>query len=600
MLTRNRIGHLLALVALTYSVSAQDETFVVQKSGTRLTLSHPFVKCNWEEGLAGFSTALYYAISNSSWQYCNDPGITLRDSLPDGHYTVYMDSSYTHLLMEAAYLKGARTGEWVYYYPNKRPAYKVHYIANELEGIATAYDYKGRIISTQIYAHNKLDGAYTYDCNGSFLKCTFNSGKMNGTVEARSNFYDLPVKQSGLMKDDIPVDSLLSTPALGKSFKSSALLDAMDPVYRERTVWLQYKSDTQFVAQLQLLKQRRDILQLHITLESKAGESKTDSLLTVFLPYLKAQSGLRLVWIDGGRKNVFPSALYELTTVSTIWFYAGARRYYPGEAEEDDTIQLPFNTSIVKMTGLTTLWVERDFTRNQMQQLVKILAQVAALRTLHFLDYYDFNPLPVNLHLLTGLKELAGLHVGDADSEAIRALYKLKKLEHLDVEPYSDSKNWFDSLFVHLPLCQVTVFRTCFPAGTLVKLADGSLEPIEKVKIGERVLAFDTAAYRIDTATVTKLFNSGANQKPLLTLDFATAPQQHLTCTFNHPLFVKGKGYLPAELVQPGDWLVMLNGNSAKEVRVTGINRSAEVQQVYNIETTTHNYFAGNILVHNK
>lgn len=586
-----------ALLAFNIQSFAEDETFVVQRVGTRLTMRHPFVVHNREEGLAGFSNALYYTITRGNAVDNYDVGLTLRDSLPDGIYKVYLDSSFNYLLLQAQYKSGNRTGEWVYYYPNQKPAYKLNYLNNKRNGAATTYDYKGAVLCRKSYLNDSLNGILTYTSRELQIKATYVNNLPQGWAEVLSNWFGTPVKQTGFFKQGVLIDSLGSVPNGGIAFNSNTLQEAYAPAYTDTTLLLRYESDTQFEGQLQQLKRRTDIAQLHITLGSMRTARKVDSLLTLYLPALKAQTKLNMVWIEGGRKNSFPSALYQLSTISTIWFYAGARHYYPGEPEEDDTTNLPFDNRIAQLTKLKTLDIERDFTPKQMQQMVQMLATCKNLRSIHFGDYYDFNKLPGNLNLLTGLKEITGLHIGDADSAGLYKLFKLAGLEHLDVEPYGNEERWYDSLFVHLPLCQVTVFRTCFPAGTPVRMADGNEKPIEQLQPGEAVLAFDTATLQLDTAVITKLFNSGSEQKPLLEITYGK--QQQLHCTFNHPVFVFGKGYIAAEQLRAGDWIIGLYDGCSYE-QIQSVETLPLRSKVYNIETTVHNYFASNVLVHNK
>lgn len=597
MITTRTICAVFALLAFFTPVIAGDETFVVQRVGVRITVQHPFVKNNWEDGLPGFSNALYYTITKGDPMGNFNTGLYLRDSLPDGSYNVYLDSSFSRLLLQAQYKNGNRTGEWVYYYPNKKPAYRINYLNNERNGAATTYDYKGNVLSRGTYVHDKLNGSYTYTDAATKVKCIYKNDSLDGLIGVEHSLYDVKVKQTAVYKQGALIDSVQGVVEGGNNFNSAALMDAMDPVYTNRTLALTYESDAQFVKQLSVLEKRSDIQQLHITLGSLNTARKVDSLLQVFLPALKAQTALHQVWISGGRRNSFPAALYQLTGISTIWYYAGARHYYPNEPEEDDTIHLPFDRRIANLVHLKTVDIERDFTPNQMQQMVQLLSQCAGLRSIHFGDYYDFNEMPGNLHLLNGVKEITGLHIGVADSAALTKLYKLTALEHLDVEPYSDEERWYDSLFVHLPLCQITVFHTCFPAGTLVAMADGSQKAIEELQVGEQVLAFDTSTLQATTATITKLFNSGSEQKSLLKIIFGS--QQQLSCTFNHPLFVLGKGYIAAELLQKGDWVIVL-GETIRFEQVLAVETLTARSKVYNIETTLHNYFAGHMLVHNK
>jgi Intein splicing domain len=92
------------------------------------------------------------------------------------------------------------------------------------------------------------------------------------------------------------------------------------------------------------------------------------------------------------------------------------------------------------------------------------------------------------------------------------------------------------------------VIDECFPAGTLI---DG--RPIETIKVGDYVSCVDHTTGRMARRMVTGLFQK-TTDKYLVSLRLSSA---NVSCTGNHPVFVKGKGYIHADQVAQGDLLLV-------------------------------------------
>jgi hypothetical protein len=149
----------------------------------------------------------------------------------------------------------------------------------------------------------------------------------------------------------------------------------------------------------------------------------------------------------------------------------------------------------------------------------------------------------------------------------------------------------------------------CFSAGTPVQMADGSIEPIEQVKIGDRVKSRDPVTGMDEDETVEQIFAHPTAQL----IDLRVSDGESLTCTPEHRIYVAGIGFEEAGSLHPGDALVCGDGETASKsttVTVTGITWRPEATtllaetEVYNFEVSnTHTYFVGandgGIWVHN-
>ena len=138
-----------------------------------------------------------------------------------------------------------------------------------------------------------------------------------------------------------------------------------------------------------------------------------------------------------------------------------------------------------------------------------------------------------------------------------------------------------------------TTASTCFLAGTKILMADGSYKNIEDVKVGDIVKAYDIQNGRLVDAKVSYVYHHPKEAAP----EYYIVINGVLKVTPNHPIYVNGK-WLPAEEIRIGDKLQGVNG---EEIKVTSIQKVFRKEATYNLEIEIyHNYFADNILVHNK
>ncbi len=147
------------------------------------------------------------------------------------------------------------------------------------------------------------------------------------------------------------------------------------------------------------------------------------------------------------------------------------------------------------------------------------------------------------------------------------------------------------------PPADIVFTDECLPAGTLV---DG--RPIETLRVGDAVTAYNPRTGKTEQSRVTHLFRS----KPTSLLTLHIQHGQRLTCTANHPVFTL-VGYVPANTLTPFD-LVFAPRHDGR-LRGVIIER-VEVHDdpealcpdgfVYNIEVERHhNFFANGVLTHN-
>ncbi|PRH80191.1 Rhs family-like protein [Streptomyces solincola] len=146
-----------------------------------------------------------------------------------------------------------------------------------------------------------------------------------------------------------------------------------------------------------------------------------------------------------------------------------------------------------------------------------------------------------------------------------------------------------------------------FVPGTQVLMADGSKKPIEKVKVGDKVIATDpkTGKSTIQTATATII---GEGRKHLVKVTMAVGhgerkgQESTVTATQGHPFWVPALGkWVDAGQLEVGQWLRTSGGTL---VQIRAVQRWTAQATAHNLTVTdAHTYYVAagrtSVLVHN-
>ncbi len=133
----------------------------------------------------------------------------------------------------------------------------------------------------------------------------------------------------------------------------------------------------------------------------------------------------------------------------------------------------------------------------------------------------------------------------------------------------------------------------CFLSGTKILLANGTYKEIQDIVPGDEVLSYNTQTGKTIKEKVEKLIIHKNILGRYLTIN------DTLKVTANHPIYLNGS-WQEAGKAKIGDKLVNSNG---QVITITSITISGEgVNNLYNLHLvgSDHNYFAQDILVHNK
>jgi Pretoxin HINT domain len=144
--------------------------------------------------------------------------------------------------------------------------------------------------------------------------------------------------------------------------------------------------------------------------------------------------------------------------------------------------------------------------------------------------------------------------------------------------------------------------KMCFVAGTLVHTAAG-LKSIEQIRRGDLVLSRDEKTGEQSYKPVLETFVTRPTRLYHVGLTTEKGAETTLTCTGPHPFYVKGRGFVAAQELAPGDELVLAEGAAARVVCITPEDAlEGKPFTTYNFEVADfHTYFVGQagVWVHN-
>ncbi|WP_291366431.1 hemagglutinin repeat-containing protein [Acetobacter sp. UBA5411] len=142
----------------------------------------------------------------------------------------------------------------------------------------------------------------------------------------------------------------------------------------------------------------------------------------------------------------------------------------------------------------------------------------------------------------------------------------------------------------------------CFVQGTPV-LTPSGYRPIETLMVGDLVISRDETRQMSVVEPIARLFHNHNRQVLSVTVESA-GQSEVLGVTPAHPFYVKGRGWIQAGSLHPGDPLLTdaTGEKKADELHVSAITVRPARADTYNFEVTqTHTYFVGNLRawVHN-
>lgn len=136
---------------------------------------------------------------------------------------------------------------------------------------------------------------------------------------------------------------------------------------------------------------------------------------------------------------------------------------------------------------------------------------------------------------------------------------------------------------------------SCFAAGTGIQTPSGP-RPIESLAVGDEVLSWSVAQKCLVPGKVTRLHRRDVASHFRLAVGTRT-----ILTTSEHPFFRPGFATTKVADLMAGDRLLAKDGSGLAETRLEETRELREGLTVHNITVEPeHNYFANDILVHNK
>lgn len=178
-------------------------------------------------------------------------------------------------------------------------------------------------------------------------------------------------------------------------------------------------------------------------------------------------------------------------------------------------------------------------------------------------------------------------------------IYKARNPDSVNKESQDEWTNVYGGSFLPVGVGSGVTGRRaeCFPAGTLIKTDGGdvSIGRIVDNPASFKVMAIDPFAGGIEPKRVLSARESRSDS--LIRIE--TRTRNALTCTPDHPIFVVGYGFKPAQELRRGDKLLSYPPFPSDIVRNVFPQTYGNLP-VYNLQVEDHeNYFANGVLVHN-
>jgi hypothetical protein len=155
----------------------------------------------------------------------------------------------------------------------------------------------------------------------------------------------------------------------------------------------------------------------------------------------------------------------------------------------------------------------------------------------------------------------------------------------------------------------VTHNAPCFVEGTPILMEDGTYVNIEDVKVSDRVLSFDFKSNESKSSSVLNIFSKKVDK----VVKYKFESGKELIATMDHPIYVIDKGWssysddlsntlysleTPVKKIEVGDVIKLHNETQI----LTNIEVLEGEYTVYNLSEVEnhHNYYANDVLVHNR
>ena len=246
------------------------------------------------------------------------------------------------------------------------------------------------------------------------------------------------------------------------------------------------------------------------------------------------------------------------------------------------------------------IWNNRDYA-----DILTIPKEIGSYKKLRYFSIGCCLPLDLKRNELDRLKKLDTLILEAPliDSNQLEGLHRLKYLG-IWSSTLNNSKEIIDSL---LPNTEKEGW--CFPPNQRIKLFNGHTKFVKDLKQGDTLSGFDSVSEAIIPSIITNITIHKERYYPVVTLgknnllastDYYNTTSSIVTCTANHPVHTD-KGAKRIDEITLEDLIYHLNeDNETKVSTIDDIETGIIKSEVYDIKSTTGNYFINGLLILNK
>ena len=180
---------------------------------------------------------------------------------------------------------------------------------------------------------------------------------------------------------------------------------------------------------------------------------------------------------------------------------------------------------------------------------------------------------------------------GNAHITNVKEIDNLLSLE-LGYPLFQETQMEFVMKFCGYSFLEADHLRKCIAEGSLITMSDGTLKPIEDVRVGDRVISFDGKVF--SGKTVTAAWDNGVKDVVEVTLEDGIS----LRCTPDHRLLTQD-GWKESSKLSSDDWVYTPRRIMCVCIPVKSIKKAGK-SKVYDLTVEdNHNFIANNIVCHN-
>lgn len=534
----------------------------------------------------------------------------LKDSLENGDYKVFYDNQHKLLAMEGIIRQNKKQGKWTTYFENGNVAAIQNFKNGKLNGSSIEYDLVGMPTFEGQYTNDKLNG--TIKTHSSFQHWYGRMGRMHNhfgtvtylndsregpadywtrehTIHVICNFKNNQMDGKVIYKNEFHELLKIQYWVKGKLLSEEKFENKSYETTYTYNPYITYETNSSVEQIKENLQKLDSCHNLHrILLFNSSKNDAVDSLIRLNLLGISNLKHLTSVELRGKGFKSIPPVLFLSKNLKKITLNGTSISILPEEITALDSLQ-------------TLEIINTQF--NDIESVINTISKLPNLRVLELSS--SFESIPKNIHKLRQIEALYLIRYysndGSLEFPIHPNLFRMQNLKVLEIPPNIYYEPEYKLKFKKkMPNCFLSANENCFAPSVNISLANHTTKPINEMKIGDIIIAYDISKKELDTAIVEAVHIHSNRDNQLIEVTLNDNVETKINCTENHPFRTSDNQWLDARELKVGDELILLIGMELKAVSVKTIRNYENSDQVFNISTSKKNYFANGILVHNK